>query len=132
METIKHSPWDKKLRGPAGLAILAGVIMKMTDTPYGSLVFTIGFLAYFVLKLVKLFRTNRYLWTTLHTVQLILLGLSAIALMLLYFQYPYARVAFVTLLLAESLVNLKILINTHIGNDNFRNILSFIGRLLKR
>jgi hypothetical protein len=132
METIKQPRWEKRLRGPVGLIILVGVILKMTDSPYGAIVFTIGFLAYIVLKMLKLFRTNKYLWTSLHSIQLVLLIFTAIALIFLYYQYPYARIAFVVFLFAESLINLKILINTYIGNDNFRNILSFLGRLLKR
>jgi hypothetical protein len=132
METIKQSPWEKRLKGPVALAILIGVILKMTASAYGPIIFTIGFLGYFLLKFIRLSKTNRYLWTALHTIQIILLVLAAVALIFLYYQYPYSRIAFIVLLLAESLVNLKIMINTYIGNENFKNILSFLGRLIKR
>ena len=123
---------EKKLKTPIALTIVAGVFMKMFDNPYGPLVFTIGFGAYFILKIVKLSRTKKWEWTNLHTLQLFLIFVAFAALILLYLDYPYARVAFILALLFESLVNAKLMIASYIGKENFRTIIGFLGKLLRR
>ena len=132
METIKKKPLEKKLSHIIGIIILIGIILKLMDNAYGPIIFTIGFFCFFLIKILKLTRIQRFFWTRLHTLQLILLILSLGAVVFLYFNFPYARIAFIILLLAESLVNLKLMINKYIGNDNFKTALGFIGKLLRR
>jgi hypothetical protein len=122
----------KKLKPLIGIAIFLGVILKLVDSPYGNIIFTIGFLGYFLMKFYNLGKVQKFFWTKLHTIQAVLLVLATASVILMYFNYPYSRIAFATLLLFESIVNLRIMITTHIGNENFKNILTFIGRLLKR
>lgn len=123
---------EKKLSVPVGITIFIGVILKMMDSPYGKIVFTIGFAGYFLIKFIKLTRIHKPFWTTFHTIQLLLLVIGLVFLTLMYFEYPYSRLGFVITLLLESIVNLRIMIYSSIGGQNFKMILSFIGRLLKR
>ena len=122
----------KKLKGLIGLTIFVGVILKLMDVPYGNIIFTIGFLAYFFVKFYNLSQIKRLFWTRLHTLQVVLLILATASVILMYLDYPYSRIAFATLLLLESIVNVKIMIDRYIGNENFKNILSFLGKLLRR
>ncbi|HYG39296.1 MAG TPA: hypothetical protein VD908_11780 [Cytophagales bacterium] len=123
---------EKKLKIPVGITVFIGVILKLMNNPYGSIVFTIGFAGYFLLKLIRLSRTQKFFWTKYHYIQLGLLILGIGFLILMYFNYPYSRLGFVIVLLLESIVSLRIMITSVIGDSNFRMILSFLGKLLRR
>lgn len=123
---------EKKLKIPVGITVFIGAMLKLMDNPYGPIVFTIGFAGYFLLKLIRLFRTQKFFWTKFHYIQLILLILGIGFLILMYFNYSYSRIGFVIVLLLESIVSLRIMVTSLIGDSNFRMILSFLGKLLRR
>ena len=103
----------------AGLVILAGVLMRLFGHPKGDLVFTVGFAAYFIGKLVVWFGRRavfpRRSPPGLLYLHLGLIGLAITGLLLRYWHYPYASTLFGVALLLESLVNLRIRLNELIG-----------------
>lgn len=123
---------EKKLKVLVGISIFIGAILKLMDNPYGPIIFTIGFACYFLIKFIKLLRTQKFFWTKYHYIQLVLLVFVVVFLVLMYYDYPYSRVGFVISLMLESLVSFRIMITSLIGNDNFKMALNFLGRLLKR
>jgi len=123
---MKPTKWQKIV----SLVILAGVLMKLFDVPYGKEVFTAGFGGYLLMKLITLLGTRIRLWTVLHYVQLTLILLAMTGLAFMYFEYPYSRVLFALALLSEGLVALRIKVNSMFGSQNVSNILRLISRMV--
>ena len=123
---MKPTKWQKIV----SLVILAGVLMKLFDVPYGKEVFTAGFGGYLLMKLIALLGTRIRLWTALHYVQLTLILLAMTGLTFMYFEYPYSRVLFALALLSEGLVALRIKVNSMFGSQNVSNILRLISRMV--
>jgi hypothetical protein len=124
---MKPTKWQKIV----SLLILAGVLMKLFDAPYGKEVFTAGFGAYLLMKLITLLGGTRIrFWTVLHFVQFTLILLAMTGLTFMYFDYPYSRVLFAVALLAEGLVGLRIKVNTMFGSQNVSNILRLVSRMV--
>jgi hypothetical protein len=124
---MKPTKWQKIV----SLLILAGVLMKLFDVPYGKEVFTAGFGAYLLMKLTTLSSGTRIrFWTVLHFVQLTLILLALTGLTFMYFDYPYSRVLFAVSLLAEGLVALRIKVNAMFGSQNVSNILRLVSRMV--
>jgi hypothetical protein len=123
---MKPTKWQKVV----SLIILAGVLMKLFDIPYGKEVFTAGFGGYLFIKLFTLFTTRIRFWTALHFVQLTLILLAMAGLAFMYFDYPYSRAVFAVALLSEGLVALRIKVNSMFGSQNVSNILRLVYRLV--
>ncbi len=123
---MKPTKWQKIV----SLVILAGVLMKLFDVPYGKEVFTAGFGGYLLMKLVALLGLRIRLWTALHYVQFTLILLAMTGLTFMYFEYPYSRVLFALALLSEGLVALRIKVNSMFGSQNVSNILRLISRMV--
>ena len=124
---MKPTKWQKIV----SLVILAGVLMKLFDVPYGKEVFTAGFGGYLLMKLVTLLTATRIrFWTVLHFVQFTLILLAMTGLTFMYLEYPYSRVLFALALLAEALVALRIKVNAMFGSQNVSNILRLVSRMV--
>lgn len=123
---MKVTKWQRVV----SLVLLAGVLMKLFDVPYGKEVFTAGFGGYFLLKLSKMFATRVRFWSMLHFVQLGLILVAIAALVFMYYDYAYSRVVFAIALLAEGLVALRIKVDALFGSQNVSNILQFVSKLL--
>lgn len=114
-----------------GLGILVGVILKLAESPYGNLVFTVSFSLFLLLKLVRLFRMNIRLWTVWHYLNLMLILIAWAALIFRYFDYPYSFAVFAVALLAELLVSVKIKVNRYVSDGNLREAFRSLVRARK-
>ena len=118
------------------MVILAGVLMRLFGHPRGDLVFTVGFAAYFVGKLVVWFGRRavfpRRSPPGLLYLHLGLIGLAITGLLLRYRQYPYASALFGVALLLESLVNLRIRLNELVGAGTVSLSWQLLRELVKR
>lgn len=119
---MKKSPIDRVI----GLVVIAGALMKLFDVPYGSLVFTIGFGAYLLLKFNRMFKTNIRFWTGWHYLQLTFILIAFAALLLRYYEYPYSMAVFAIAILGELFVSVKIKVNKYVSDDNLKSIFRFL------
>jgi predicted membrane protein len=124
----------------AGLIIAIGVLMRLFGHPKGNMVFTIGFVLFFLGKLlVWSDRWGRLRLAfpnpnqrRLQLLHFTLILLALIALFMRYQQYAYGNVLFVIALLAESLVNIRIRLNELVGTQTVNLGWQFLKQWLIR
>ena len=113
-----------------GLIVLVGALMRLFGHPQGNLILTIGLAIFLLLKLLRLFNPLVGRWRAIHFLDFLLILAAMTALVLRYQSYPYASVVFGLLLLAETLVSLRIRLNALVGSSNVSTGLRLIRNLL--
>ena len=113
----------------SGIIVLTGIILRWFEQPNGNLILSIGLLLFFTIKLIGL--KGRILESKLHFFQFVLLILAAGAVILRYKQVEYAHIVLIFAILLESLIALKLKLNSFLTGKQQNALIQLLKRGLK-